>query len=269
MGETTIKLLTGENDRYNGIIVDTSGDNLPQDPVIFEEVLKASLQSWKEGGKRGCWLKIPQDKATYISIALKNGFTYHHTQQDYCMLTTWMSADKNKIPNYANHYIGVGGVVMNDKNQILTVTEKYLRHIAPGFYKLPGGAVDPGEDITAAVQREIFEETGITAKFEEMICFRQQTNFTFGLTDIYFICKLKAETYEIKKDDDEIEDCKWLDFEEFMKIQAKYPMLQEMSLRIQENVEGKVKGMVSKKVANGFRPDPGTLFYTPQIPPRL
>ena len=87
----------------------------------------------------------------------------HHTQVGYCMLTSWLSSDLNKLPNYASHflgmcslshitmeallltcYVGVGGVVLNDKNQILTVTEKYLEKVFPGFYKVPGGAVDPG-----------------------------------------------------------------------------------------------------------------------------
>ena len=106
--------------------------------------------------------------------------------------------------------------MINDKNEILAVTEKYLLHSAPGFFKLPGGAVDPGnispplsspspfplpfpfpspsrqarftyllpqlgEDIPTAVVREVWEETGIRSEFQEILCFRQQRNFNFGL----------------------------------------------------------------------------------------
>lgn len=34
--------------------------------------------------------------------------------------------------------------MINDKNEILAVTERYLEVTLPGFFKLPGGAVDPG-----------------------------------------------------------------------------------------------------------------------------
>jgi len=255
--------LKGELDRFSGIIVDEGG--LPEEAGAFESALTESLAIWKEAGRRGCWLKIPHRLAGHAVLALKHGFTYHHTQKDYCMLTTWLSSDTNKIPAYASHYIGVGGVVVNDKNEILTVTEKYLVHTYPGFYKLPGGAVDPGEDIPAAVEREVWEETGIKAVFQEVICFRQQTNFHFGLTDMYFVCRLKPLTFDINKDDGEIDDCKWLDFDEFMRIQAKFPLLQEVSEIIKDNVFNNRRGMVSKSVANGFRPDPGTLFYIPRL----
>lgn len=33
---------------------------------------------------------------------------------------------------------------------------------ARGYYKLPGGGIEPGEDIAAAMMREVHEETGLT-----------------------------------------------------------------------------------------------------------
>jgi 8-oxo-dGTP diphosphatase len=39
---------------------------------------------------------------------------------------------------------------------------------SPGRVDLPGGAVDPGEDCTAAAVREIEEEAGLAVHFEDM-----------------------------------------------------------------------------------------------------
>lgn len=82
--------------------------------------------------------------------------------------------------------IGVGGMVINSKDEILVVQEKF------GFaqWKLPGGRaiylnpnktyltpwslgnVDPNEGLVDAVIREVFEETGIKTEFKSVIAFR-------------------------------------------------------------------------------------------------
>ena len=38
------------------------------------------------------------------------------------MLSLWLLEDRpSKLPNYATHYVGVGGIVINNKNEILLV----------------------------------------------------------------------------------------------------------------------------------------------------
>ena len=50
-------------------------------------------------------------------------------------------------------------VLIDDQNRIA------LMHIAKfNTYKLPGGGVDPGEDLDSALHREILEETGCTSR---------------------------------------------------------------------------------------------------------
>ena len=53
--------------------------------------------------------------------------------------------------------LGVRVLVKNNKDEILLVRHAYL----PGWH-LPGGGVDPGEDVETAAGREVFEETGIS-----------------------------------------------------------------------------------------------------------
>jgi ADP-ribose pyrophosphatase YjhB (NUDIX family) len=54
--------------------------------------------------------------------------------------------------------VGVGAVVL-DADRVLLV--KRAHEPLRGSWSLPGGAIDVGESIEAAVAREVFEETGL------------------------------------------------------------------------------------------------------------
>jgi 8-oxo-dGTP diphosphatase len=64
--------------------------------------------------------------------------------------------DSRSFP--ARPIVGVGGVVL-DGNRVLLV--KRAQAPLKGEWSLPGGAVDLGESLEAAVVREIQEETGL------------------------------------------------------------------------------------------------------------
>ena len=53
------------------------------------------------------------------------------------------------------------------------------------------GLLDPGEDVSDAAEREVLEETGITAKFDRILSIRQSHGLMFGRSDIFFVCALK------------------------------------------------------------------------------
>ena len=73
-----------------------------------------------------------------------------------------------------------------------------------------GGALDVGEYIHEAAIREVLEETGIQCEFETLLSARHMPDYRPGVGDIYIICKLKPLTSEIKMQEDEIADCKWM-----------------------------------------------------------
>jgi len=52
-----------------------------------------------------------------------------------------------------------GGIVLNNDRDIAVL---YMS--VPGLYILPGGGLDPGEDLLAGLHREIKEETGATVQ---------------------------------------------------------------------------------------------------------
>ena len=120
------------------------------------------------------------------------------------------------IPPYATHYIGAGGAVFNDKNELLVIWEKAHRQRNFRHYKLPGGALQPREHLVDGVIREVLEETGIRTKFEALMCFRHWHGYRYGKSDIYFICRLSPLNHDITLQESEIEECLWMPVDEYL-----------------------------------------------------
>jgi 8-oxo-dGTP pyrophosphatase MutT (NUDIX family) len=83
-------------------------------------------------------------------------------------------------------------------------------------YKLPGGALHPGEHIAAAVTREIREETGVETRFRSLVCFRHWHGYRDGKSDIYFVCRLDPLSRVLTRQDNEIEECRWMPVDEYL-----------------------------------------------------
>lgn len=49
---------------------------------------------------------------------MKMGFVYHHAERNYLMLTYWIPEGPCMLPANASHQVGVGGFVINDKNEV-------------------------------------------------------------------------------------------------------------------------------------------------------
>ncbi|XP_040361913.1 uncharacterized protein LOC112202300 isoform X4 [Rosa chinensis] len=83
-----------------------------------------------------------------------------------------------------------------------------------------------GEDITVAAVREVKEETGIDAEFSEVLAFRQAHKKFFEKSDLFFVCMMRPLSFDIQKQDLEIEAAKWISLEEF----AAQPVTQKHGL---------------------------------------
>ena len=57
----------------------------------------------------------------------------------------------------------VVGIIHNSNNEVL-IAKRQKNQFMAGYWELPGGKVEPGEDHLSAIKRELFEETGITVK---------------------------------------------------------------------------------------------------------
>jgi len=198
---------------FRGAVTDSGA--LPPDPAEFARRLGHSLEVWRSEGLQTVWMQIPTSLAALIPIAVEAGFSFHHSSEEYLMLTHQLAPDA-QIPPFATHYIGAGGVVLNEDSELLLVCERYRRPGQPPFYKLPGGALQAGEHLADAVVREVLEETGVRTRFDALVCFRHWHGYRYGKSDIYFVCRLSPLSREITMQVEEIEECIWMPSEQFL-----------------------------------------------------
>ena len=190
-------------------------DAFSVDAVLFGGELASALRMWSEVGLRLVWLEFSLERAALITQAAMQGFVYHHIDSGKLTMLHRLAADAEGPPD-ASHYVGVGGIVINGRNELLTIREKYFDNRS-AFYKFPGGYVYPGEHLAAAVVREVWEETAVQTEFHSIVGVRHAHVNRFGKSDLYFVCRLTPLTEKIQLQASEIAECVWMPVEEFLK----------------------------------------------------
>ncbi len=198
--------------RYGGVFIDPS--SLPQNGRLRPQLTQA-LTTWEEAGYVTVWLSIPEQQSDLISTATKLGFAFHHVNKNELMLVLRLQSDAI-IPDNASHFLGAGGVVINDQNELLVIRERVHESAKMGHYKLPGGFIEVGAHLVTGIEREVLEETGIEAQFERLVCFRHWHVNRFGSSDIYSVCRLRPLTHKIKLQEAEIAECCWMPVDKFL-----------------------------------------------------
>ncbi|KAL6207262.1 hypothetical protein ACLB2K_024506 [Fragaria x ananassa] len=209
---TAVKLLSGINDQYRGVIVEIID---PIDRASFLSLLTSSIAHWKLEGKKGVWIKLPIQQVNLVEPAVMNGFWYHHAEPTYLMLVNWIPPSPHTLPANASHRVGIGAFVLNQDREVLVVQEKSGYFQGTGVWKFPTGVVDEGENIYAAAVREVQEETGIDSEFVEVLAFSQSHKSFFEKSDLFFVCLLRALSFDIQKQEQELEAAQWMPFEEY------------------------------------------------------
>ncbi len=74
---------------------------------------------------------------------------------------------ENERRHPARPIVAVGAVVLNDTGQVLLI--KRAKPPRAGEWSLPGGAIELGETIEAALIREVREETGLDIKVQRAL----------------------------------------------------------------------------------------------------
>ena len=207
------QLLEARANPFGGMVI--APGELPADAAEFALRLDASLEQWTAGGIKAAWLEVPIGKSALIPEAVNRGFTFHHSGDDYLMLTAILQ-EGAWVPNFATHYIGIGGVVLTPERELLVVREIYGVAGRQPTLKLPGGALHLGEHLAEAVEREVLEETGVQAEFQSIACFRHWHGYRYGKSDIYFVGRLRPLSREITMQADEIQECLWLPVDDFL-----------------------------------------------------
>ncbi len=217
---------SGAEIKFNGKVINS--DLLPASAIEFNDQLGAAIKEWSAAGLRHIWLTIPISKTDFIPIAIGYGFDFHHSSDGYqngeAYLTLTKKLDQTVyLPHSATHHIGVGGVVINQQNELLVVREA-THADQPGRFKLPGGYVDPGEHIAVAAEREVEEETGVKVRFESLHALRNlHSEDIIGRSNLYMICRLTALSFDLQPEEGEIIECRWLDVERFLTMPTVMP----------------------------------------------
>lgn len=110
--------------------------------------------------------------------------------------------------------LGVGAVVFQGEKILLIERGK---EPLKGWWTVPGGLVEPGERLEAAVRRETLEETGlvvrplaVAALFQRIMPdIEGRTEFHYVIVD--FLCELESGTVQAASD---VADAGWFTLEE-------------------------------------------------------
>ena len=255
-------VFAGRMDHYNGVTVDPASFK-SHSVAEFALALRRSLDYWRSIDRRGLWLKLPVENLEFSAEVRDQGFQLHHAQSEYVMFTKWLGKGVSRLPAYATTHLGVGGVVINEKNQILAIREKNGPFTK--YWKVPGGAVDESEDLVDAVLREVREETGIQAEFHSILGFRHLTDYRFTRGDIYFVCRLSVTQTEQSPTacPDEIAEARWMDLEEFKShnVFRQNTVMGRIYECVFAHLEGNCAGLRAEKLPNGVRRGESFIYY--------
>jgi 8-oxo-dGTP diphosphatase len=124
--------------------------------------------------------------------------------------------------NYPMHIVAAGGFVTNSQGQVLLI--KSPRY---GDWEFPGGQVEEGETIPHALEREVFEETGIVVQVKSLVGIYSNTRKP-SIVIMDFICEHVSGELTPSMESTEVE---WVDREEVLsrvKREAIYQRLKNM-----------------------------------------
>jgi ADP-ribose pyrophosphatase YjhB (NUDIX family) len=124
--------------------------------------------------------------------------------------------------NYPMHIVAAGGLVTNSQGQVLLI--KSPRY---GDWEFPGGQVEESETIPHALEREVFEETGIVVCVKSLVGIYSNVRKP-SILNMDFICEYVSGEPKTSTESSEVE---WVDREQALsrvKREAVYKRLKNM-----------------------------------------
>lgn len=195
-------------DIFNGVTI-LDFDKCEEE--IFQKELDSLIETLLLENRNLLWINLSIKEASKIASFTKRGFTFFSCEENSLRMIKKLK-ENPIIPTPANHTAGVGAVVINSKEEILLIKERFRA----SHYKLPGGHIDSDELISNSLVREVFEETGVEVEFDSIISLGHFYPDQFNKSNLYIICRAKPLTLEINiRDVDEIIDAKWMSLDKF------------------------------------------------------
>jgi ADP-ribose pyrophosphatase YjhB (NUDIX family) len=106
-----------------------------------------------------------------------------------------LALELGRDSGYATPKIDVRGVIFDDRERVLLMQEK-----TDGRWSLPGGWADPGDSPSAAVTREVLEETGYHSSAVKLIaCWDRELQdnpppMPVHVYKLFFLCRRDGRT---------------------------------------------------------------------------
>jgi ADP-ribose pyrophosphatase YjhB (NUDIX family) len=204
-------MLSTKKDLYNGLIIEI--ESIEASVSNFKNSLQNLLEQSKKEKIALLWLDLNITQNEHIAFALSLGFEFHNCEAKRTTLTYQVTKDAY-IPVSPTHTIGVGAVVINEKNELLMVRDRI--HTSHSIYKLPGGMLEHAQSLEEGVVREVWEETGIKGKLIKMVSLLNSHPYRFNKSNMYIVFHLEALSEAINIiDTHEIEKALWMPLDEF------------------------------------------------------
>ena len=125
------------------------------------------------------------------------------------------------------------GCIIIKNNKVLLVYEK-----GRNFWGFPKGHMEEGENEIQTALREVKEEVGLDVEIDESK--RYSINYTIrdeiDKTSVFYIARPKQN--KIEKQENEIEEVKWCDFEEALNVLT-FENWKEMLKKVMKDLEDK------------------------------
>ena len=123
------------------------------------------------------------------------------------------------------------GCIIIKENKVLLIKQKN-----GNFWGFPKGHLEEGETEIEAAKRETLEEIGLEVIIDETK--RYETNYIIrneiDKTSVFYLAKIKSG--EITKQEEEIEDIQWFDFNKAMEV-ITYDNLKEILGKAVEDIK--------------------------------
>jgi mutator protein MutT len=120
----------------------------------------------------------------------------------------------------------VAGVIRREDGRVL-ITQRLADDTLGGYWEFPGGKVEPGEDLAAALARELREELGVEAKIGAQIHHIAHAYPDRDVRLYFFDARITSgEPQKL-----EVADLRWVTLDELMDYQfpeADRPLLEQL-----------------------------------------
>jgi mutator protein MutT len=113
----------------------------------------------------------------------------------------------------AGEHAVAAGFIWND-GTVLLARRALTKVIAPGLWHLPGGHLEPGEDPSSALRREILEEFGVDVQVDELLHVFEYTNGERKTVGFAFAASFRGARTDFHADPKDNSEIKWARREE-------------------------------------------------------